>query len=137
MSEEEKKILYLQMLQEPIGRMSTISSIIKGFTITILAGVIAWNSEEFHIEFLVLGILPIIMFMFLDIYYLSLERKFKYRYEQVRSGHHPVNFCMKLEHSCKETIAANATLEKCFCSLSIWLFYLPLMIIVGLILYIK
>lgn len=36
---EEGKKEYLQMLQEPICRMSTISAIFKGFAATIVAGI--------------------------------------------------------------------------------------------------
>lgn len=38
---EEGKKEYLQMLQEPICRMSTISAIFKGFAATIVAGISA------------------------------------------------------------------------------------------------
>ena len=36
---------YLQMLQEPICRMSTISAIFKGFAATIVAGISAISYE--------------------------------------------------------------------------------------------
>ena len=74
MTEEEKKILYLQMLQEPIGRMSTISSIFKGFAATIVAGVATWNYKDLCIEMLGLALVPILLFMFLDIYYRFIYR---------------------------------------------------------------
>lgn len=137
MSEEEKKILYLQMLQEPIGRMSTISSIFKGFAATIVAGVATWNYKDLCIEMLGLALVPILLFMFLDIYYLKIERKFRYVYEQVRTGKRPVDFSLKIKLSCCETYDADATVEKCFSSLSIWLFYVPLIIIAVLIIYLK
>lgn len=137
MSEEDQKIQYLQMLQEPIGRMSTISSIFKGFAATIVAGVATWNYKTLCIEMLVLALVPILLFMLLDIYYLRIERKFRYWYEQVRTGKRPVDFSLKIRLSCCEMYDANATVEKCFCSPSIWLFYVPALVIAGLIIYMK
>lgn len=137
MTEEEKKILYLQMLQEPIARMSMISSIFKGFAATIVAGVATWNYKDLCIGMLGLALVPILLFMFLDIYYLKIERKFRYWYEKVRTGERPADFLMKIKLSCCETYDADATIEKCFSSPSIWLFYIPLIIIAVIIICLK
>ena len=37
----EGKTEYLQMIQEPISRMSTVSAIFKGFAATIVSGIAA------------------------------------------------------------------------------------------------
>ena len=79
----ENKRVYLQLLQEPISRMSTTSAIFKGFSATILAGLASASFTDINTWALFLGLLPIISFFFMDIYYLSLERKLKYRYRMV------------------------------------------------------
>lgn len=65
-----------------------------------------------------------ILFLFLDIYYLQLERKYRYLYEQVRSDNHDIDFSMVLTKNKK---AARARIWDCLLSPSIWLFY-PAMI---------
>lgn len=66
---EDGKIEYLQMIQEPICRMSTISAIFKGFAATIVAGIAALTYCEVNVWVLGLSFLPVVVFSFLDIYY--------------------------------------------------------------------
>lgn len=53
MSDDEKKIEYLQMIQEPICRMSTISAIFKGFAATIVGGISAISYKDVNLWILV------------------------------------------------------------------------------------
>ena len=46
---ESDKATYLQMLQESICRMSTISAIFKGFAATIVAGIASITYEDANI----------------------------------------------------------------------------------------
>ena len=120
MKEDEEKTAYLQMIQEPIGRMSTASAIFKGFAATIVSGVATLTYCEVHPTVLALSFVPVLLFALLDIYYLMLEKKYRYLFEQVRKGKHPVNFSMKLT---KNSIAAKSRVWDCIQSPSIWLFY--------------
>ena len=79
---------YLQMLQEPICRMSTISAIFKGFAATIVAGISAISYESTSIWILGISFLPVLAFAILDVYYLKLERKFRFLFDQVRLDKH-------------------------------------------------
>lgn len=65
---------YLQMLQEPICRMSTISAIFKGFAATIVAGISAISYSSTNVWVLALSFLPVLSFAVLDVYYLKLRR---------------------------------------------------------------
>ena len=98
MSEEIRE--YLQMLQEPICRMSTNSAIFKGFAATIVAGVSAITFAETNTWVLGLSFLPVLTFLMLDVYYLKMERKFRFLYEQVRLDRHEIDFSMKLTNAC-------------------------------------
>lgn len=120
---------YLQMLQEPICRMSTISAIFKGFAATIVAGISAISYSSTNIWILGLSFLPVLVFAILDIYYLKLERKFRFLFEQVRLGEHEIDFSMKLTNDPIEIIRAKARTWDCIKSPSIYLFY-PLMLLV-------
>ena len=82
----EDKRAYLQMLQEPICRMSTISAIFKGFAATIVAGISAISYASTNIWVLGLSFLPVLAFAVWDVYYFKLERKFRFLFDQVRMG---------------------------------------------------
>ena len=125
---EDKKV-YLQMLQEPICRMSTISAIFKGFAATIVAGISVISYDTTNIFILILSFLPVVAFAVMDIYYLKLERKFRFLYEQVRLSKHDVDFSMKLTTDPLEIISAKARVWECVKSPSIYLFY-PMMFLI-------
>ena len=120
---------YLQMLQEPICRMSTISASFKDFASTIVAGISAISYSSTNIWILGLSFLPVLVFAVLDIYYLKLERKFRFLFDQVRLDEHEIDFSMKLTNDPVEIIRAKARTWDCIKSPSIYLFY-PLMLLV-------
>ena len=120
---------YLQMLQEPICRMSTISAIFKGFAATIVAGISAITYSTTNLWVLGLSFLPVLAFAILDIYYLKLERKFRFLFEQVRLKKREIDFSMKLTNDPVEIISAKARTWDCIKSPSIYLFY-PLMLLI-------
>lgn len=130
MAEDKKD--YLQMIQEPICRMSTISAIFKGFAATIVSGIATLSYADVNKWILLLSFIPVVSFALLDIYYLKLERKYRYLYEQVRNGVHGIDFSMDI--SC-DNKAAKARVVDCIKSPSIWLFY-PAMIIILVVVYI-
>ena len=121
---KEGKIEYLQMSQEPISRMSTVSAIIKGFAATIVAGISTLTYCEINSTILALSFLPVLLFALLDIYYLKLEKKYRFLYNKVRTDEHPVDFSMELT---KDNKSAESRIVDCIKSPSIWLFY-PAMI---------
>lgn len=123
----EDKRAYLQMLQEPICRMSTISAIFKGFAATIVAGISAISYASTNIWVLGLSFLPVLAFAILDVYYLKSERKFRFLFDQIRLDKHEIDFSMKLTNDPLEIISAKASTWDCIKSPSIYLFY-PLMI---------
>lgn len=134
MSDDEKKIEYLQMIQEPICRMSTISAIFKGFAATIVGGISAISYKDVNLWILGLSFLPVIAFAALDIYYLQLERKFRFLYEQVRLEKQDPDFSMRLTNDPVEIISAKAGFWDCVKSPSIFLFY-PLMIVILIVVF--
>ncbi len=123
---EEKQIQYLQMIESAISRMSTSSAIFKGFSATIVAGISLISFKEIHVWILILSFLPIICFMALDIYYLNIEKKYRYLYEQVRSGSHPIDFNMSIKEL---NYVASGKKNLSVFSPSIYLFYIPLIAI--------
>ena len=129
---KEGKIEYLQMIQEPICRMSTISAIFKGFAATIVSGIALISYTSTHVLVIGFSFLPVVAFAFLDIYYLKLERKYRFLYEQVRHDEHEVNYSMSIILNKKEEKKAKSRVVDCVKSPSIYLFY-PIMIAILLI----
>ena len=129
----DEKREYLQMLQEPICRMSTISAIFKGFAATIVAGISTISYKTTNVLVLGLSFLPVLAFAMLDIYYLKLERKFRFLFEQVRLDKHAVDFSMNLTKDPLEIISAKARTLDCIKSPSIYLFYPLMLSILGIV----
>lgn len=129
------KLGYLQLIQEPICRMSTISAIFKGFAATIVAGIAMISYEEVKVLVLGLSFLPLLAFFALDIYYLKLERKFRLLYNQVVDNIHPIDYSLKLEFTKQELKDAKATNWECIKSPSIYLFY-PLMVAILILVFV-
>lgn len=123
----EGKTDYLQMIQEPISRMSTNSAIFKGFAAAIVAGIAALSFNDINNWVLGLSFLPVLAFAVLDIYYLTLERKYRFLFNQVRTGNHDIDFSMELTKDSVEIFKAKARTWDCIKSPSIYLFY-PLML---------
>lgn len=77
---EADRIKHLEFLQDNIQRMNQCSFQMKGWTITIVAALIAVYVAQMQIainngeRILLIAILPTIMFWFLDSFYLSKER---------------------------------------------------------------
>ena len=117
---QEEKITYMQMIQQPIGRMSTASAIFKGFAATIVAGVSKISYSDVNVWVILLSFLPVLSFAALDLYYLRLERKFRHLYELVRKGLKEIDFSMDLNFEGKAT---KSRIIDCIKSPSIWLFY--------------
>ena len=129
---QEEKITYMQMIQQPIGRMSTASAIFKGFAATIVAGVSKISYSDVNVWVILLSFLPVLSFAALDLYYLRTERRFRHLYEQVRKGLKEIDFSLGLDFEDK---AAKSRIIDCIKSPSIWLFY-PLAVIILIIVFI-
>jgi hypothetical protein len=63
--------------------MNANSFQIKGMVVTIVSALIAIYASTSNIVFIFLGIIPTILFWFLDSYYLQQERKFRGVYNNV------------------------------------------------------
>ena len=81
----ENKLKHLEFIQNVINRMANTSFLLKGWSITIIAGLFAFGATEGSIEVLWLGVLLTLVFWFLDSYFLWQERLFRSLYDHVRN----------------------------------------------------
>lgn len=129
---------FLCLIQNVIDRMSSTSAIIKGFAATVVTGIAALSLTSIDKWILLISFLPVVSFFSLDIYYLRLERRYRYLYELVRTNRHEADFDLKIDKKNRDdNRAAKATFIKCLTSGSILLFYLPVAFIVAAICVLK
>ncbi|MCE9555393.1 MAG: hypothetical protein K8T91_18745 [Planctomycetes bacterium] len=79
----EKKLAHLKMIQATIIRMDAHSSLLRAWTITLVAGVFALAAKDADIKFILIAYIPTIMFWVLDGFYLNQERLFRELYDSV------------------------------------------------------
>ena len=79
----ENKRCHLEMLQEIISRMGKNSFALKGWSVGIMIAIYAFAGQSSN-KAVIITLIPLIVFWILDTYYLSLERKFRILYDEVR-----------------------------------------------------
>ena len=67
----------LQMIQAIIARLAGNSGALKGFTVPVVTALLGVGIDKNSDGFVWLGIYPIVVFSFLDAYYLALERRYR------------------------------------------------------------
>ena len=127
----EKKIKHLEMIQSVITRMAQNSFMIKGWALTLVVAMIAFVPKTASL-FIPIVIVPLLIFAFLDSYYLQLERRYRKLYDVVRNKEEDkINFDLKLTEECK--IPSNRFIN-CLFSRSILVYYAPILIVaIGII----
>ena len=80
----EKKIKHLEFIQTIISRLSNISFLLKGWGITLLAALFALSAKDANAKFYWISVFVLIIFWVLDSYFISVERKYRALYDQVR-----------------------------------------------------
>ena len=79
----EKKISHLNMIQSIITRMGNNSFALKGWAVGIMIAVYAFAGKS-NVKAVIVTLMPLIVFWFIDTYYLMLERKYRCLYDDVR-----------------------------------------------------
>lgn len=103
---EEQKIKHLEMIQGIITRMNQNSFMLKGWMITIVSALLAIYADKGNVSYLVVTIFPILVFWFIDAYYLQQERKFRGIYSDIVEGKDIHLFKMPIgEYNKKKTVS--------------------------------
>jgi hypothetical protein len=71
------QIKHLEFIQDVITRMNSNSFQIKGWMVTIVSALLAIYASTTNKNFVLVAILPSMIFWFLDTFYLCQERKFR------------------------------------------------------------
>lgn len=95
----EKKFKHLDYIQENINRMSNNSFIIKGWTISIISILFIFSDKEMNKSYLLITLLAVLVFWYLNAFFLQQERKFRSLYDEVRKqSENEIDFSMSTVH---------------------------------------
>ena len=83
---KDEKIKHLEFIQNLITRMNTNSFQIKGLFVSNISILLALYISKKNIGFISISIFPLILFWFLDTYYLTQERRLRELYNQLIKG---------------------------------------------------
>lgn len=127
---------YISQLDSIISRMANNSANAKNWLMTIIAAAIAIQWTKDQLENVLWLLIPTVLFMLTDMYYLGMERHFKdvqkKFIEQVRAGNDIKDTVYSITQTtkCEQVCNTFGSID----SLSIWPFYL---IVVGCIIAVK
>ena len=80
---DNNKIKHLEFIQSTITRMNQNSFQIKGWMITLVSALLALYASSEKVVYILIAIVPAIVFWLLDAYYLQQERRFRGVYNDV------------------------------------------------------
>ena len=80
---DNNKIKHLEFIQSTITRMNQNSFQIKGWMITLVSALLALYASCEKVAYILIAIVPAIVFWLLDAYYLQQERRFRGVYNDV------------------------------------------------------
>lgn len=124
----EKKFKHLDMIQGIVNRMAGNSFMLKGWTVTLIAGVFALASKDVDECYFGIAYIPILIFWGLDSYYLQQEKLYRSLYEKITNTEEKdIDFSLKAslkEFDDKENHYLNSLFSK-----TEMFFYFPLVIV--------
>jgi hypothetical protein len=126
---------YLTILQTVIGRMATNSTSCKTWCVTLVSAVVVIIADKGKPNYVWISVIPIVLFLLLDAYYLSLERQFREVYNEFIRKLHFDNATVEDVFFVAPQSGVSATslsIIKASGSISVWPFYtlLTLMLLV-------
>lgn len=94
------KVKHLEFIQAAIARMSSTSSLFKGWSITLATALAGFAAVQSRTALLVIAIVSTMLFWAMDGYYLWLERGFVQLYNKVAaSSDSSIDFAMAIDKS--------------------------------------
>lgn len=125
---------YLDLLQSVISRMASNSAACKSWCITLVFAIVVALIDKDKAHLVLIAILPTILFSILDCYYLALEKAFRDKYnnfiKKLHAGHVGKSDLFIIS---PETTIGYGQLIKSIKSISIYPFYLTIVIMIVLV----
>lgn len=119
----ENRIRYLEATQRVIDRLSNISFILKGWAVSLVAGLMALSANGSNQDFVLIAYIPIAVFWFLDAYFLMMERQYRELFNK------NTDLSQQLEQfTIKRNKGTIAIFGKALFSITMMLTYIPLVL---------
>jgi len=80
----DAKLKHMELIQAVTNRMAANSFLLKGWSVTLAAGLFAFAAKDANPKLIVIAYYPVLIFWVLDGYFLSQERLFRALYDKVR-----------------------------------------------------
>ncbi len=109
----QEKLKHLEFIQNVINRMNSNSFTIKGWCITIVSAFLALCASSNNVDFLLAGLPTILLFWYLDSFYLTQERRYRELYSDKVKDQGIEDFDMNASKYTNKTFIAS------FCSKTI------------------
>lgn len=124
----DKMHKHLELVQGVINRMANNSFMLKGWAVTLVAGIFALAGKDADKLYFLVAYVPVLVFWGLDAYYLLQERLYRSLYEKVRKTEEK-----DIDFSLIATTEEFYSNKNCYCSCllsktELW-FYLPLAVV--------
>ena len=124
----DKKLKHLELAQGVINRMASNSFMLKGWAVTLVAGIFALAGKDTDKLYFLVAYVPVFVFWCLDAYYLLQERLYRSLYDKVRNTKEE-----DIDFSLKATVKEFDSTKNCYCNCffsktELW-FYLPLALV--------
>lgn len=125
----ESKIRHLEMIQNVMTRMASNSFLLKGWTVTIVVGLLAFaNIAEMDSKYILIAFVPTVFFWVLDGFFIHQEWLFRELYEKVVTINNEagIDFSMNTKpfNSWK-----NSWISAIF-SITLLIFYIPIIAVI-------
>lgn len=117
---------YLTILQSVVTRMATNSSSCKTWCVSLVSAIIVIVAEKTEPDYVWISLIPIVLFLLLDSYYLAIERQFRAVYNDfIRKLHFSTATVEDVFFVAPRTgVTATSWAILCACgSIAIWPFY--------------
>jgi hypothetical protein len=118
---------YLNMMQSVIQRMSTNSASCKAWCITLVSAILVIIADKDKAQYALIAIIPTVLFLVLDTYYLALERMFRKAYNLFIDKLHNDSLVASDLYALTPTGKIINSFFSSILSFSIWPFYITLL----------
>jgi hypothetical protein len=123
---------HLGIIQGVIERMASNSTSSKAWCITIVSAVLVIVADKGKPDFAFIALIPILLFLALDAYYLAMEKGFRNSYNQFVRKLHQSKLTPEDLYSIKPEGEPSLLQIEALKSFSVWGFYLVLGLLVGI-----
>jgi hypothetical protein len=122
---------HLQIIQAIINRMATNSASAKAWCVSLVAAILVLVGDKDKPALLWIAVIPTVLFLFLDAYYLALEQAFRASYRTFVTKLHESKLAADNLYEVKPEGGGFLDILKAVLSLSVWPFYLTLALMIA------